>query len=167
MNATSILSSLVAENVNRLSIQHRTFACDPEFADTTGLCEKYGFVPTQITNTMLVAGKADPTRYAACVVLSTYKVNVNKVVRELLDVKRATFATAQETAAVTGMTVGGVGPFGLPMSLPIYVDASVLQESEVLSGGGNLAGKLLFAPSELCKLSNVKIIEALGIPRSA
>ena len=51
-------------------------------------------------------------------VLATTSLDVNHAVRSLLGVSRLSFASADETIAVTGMVVGGVTPFGLPRALP-------------------------------------------------
>ena len=47
-----------------------------------------------------------------------------------MGVKRLSFATAEQTMALTGMMVGGVTPFGLPEGLPLYIDSRVMGQSE-------------------------------------
>ena len=54
-----------------LGIDYELFACDPALADTAAFCAAYGFAPEDSANTILVIGKSDPPRYAACVVLAT------------------------------------------------------------------------------------------------
>ena len=68
-----------------------------------------------------------PTRYAACVVLANTRLGVNKRVRKLLGVSKASFATSEEMIELTGMEAGGVTPFALPADLPIYVNGRVRQ----------------------------------------
>ena len=43
---------------------------------------------------------------------------------------RPSFASAEETTALTGMLPGGVCPFGLPADLPLFVDSLVLEAGE-------------------------------------
>ena len=50
---------------------------------------------------------------------------MNRRVKGLMEVSRASFASADETMELTGMMIGGVTPFGLPDDLPIYADAKL------------------------------------------
>ena len=43
---------------------------------------------------------------------------------------RPSFATVEETTDLTGMTPGGVCPFGLPSDLPLFIDEAVLRSGE-------------------------------------
>ena len=55
-------------------------------------------------------------------VKATTRLDVNHAVRRLLDASRISFASADETRALTGMLLGGVTVFALPDDLPVYVD---------------------------------------------
>jgi prolyl-tRNA editing enzyme YbaK/EbsC (Cys-tRNA(Pro) deacylase) len=52
--------------------EYELFACDPALADTAAFCAAYGFALEDSANTIVVVGKADPPRYAACIVLATH-----------------------------------------------------------------------------------------------
>ena len=93
---------------------YELFACDPALADTAAFCAAYGFDPEDSANTIVVIGKSDPPRYAACVTLAPYRLDVNRAVRDRLGTRKASFAPAEDTAALTGMQMGGVTVFGLP-----------------------------------------------------
>ena len=161
----AILDPAVLASVTSHAVAHEVLACDPDLADTAAFCEHYGFAMEQAANTILVASKkVDPARYAVCVVLATTRLDVNQKVRELLGVKRLSFADAETTRAVTGMMIGGVTPFGLP-DLPVYVDSAVLEQVQVVMGGGNRSSKLLLAPAELGKLPNAVVVEGLAKAR--
>ena len=105
----------------------------------------------------------EPAKYAVCVVLGTTRLDVNKSVRELLGVKRASFADAETTQAVTGMEIGGVTAVGTS-GQPIYIDAAVLDRDQVVMGGGNRTSKLLLQPQELAKLPHAVVVEGLAKP---
>ena len=60
------------------------------------------------------------------------------------------------------MEIGGVTPFGLPEHLPIYVDAAVMGQREVVTGGGNSSSKVVLDPLELKKVPNLEIVEGLA-----
>lgn len=115
-------------------------------------------------NAIVTASKSDPVKYACCVILATTKLDVNKKVCQLLGVKRASFASSEQTIALTGMEVGGVTPFGLPQ-IPIYFDSKILDCSELVLGGGNRVSKIILNPHELNKLPNSSFVEGLAVSR--
>ena len=159
------LDPLVQRAVLSNDVVYEVLPCDPELADTAAFCAHYGFAIEQAANTILVASKkVAPPKYAACVVLGTTRLDVNKKVSELLAVKRLSFADEQTTLDLTGMMIGGVTPFGLG-DLPIYVDSAVMRQTRVVMGGGNRSSKLLLNPNELRKLPNVVVVEGLAKPR--
>ena len=135
---------------------------DPTLADTAAFCEAYGVAPEDSANTIVVVGKGDPPRYAACVVLATNRLDVNKVVRKRLGVRKASFASADETRDLTGMLIGGVTAFGLPDGMPVWVDARVMDRREVVLGGGSRSLKLRVAPQALLVLPTVEVVEGLA-----
>jgi prolyl-tRNA editing enzyme YbaK/EbsC (Cys-tRNA(Pro) deacylase) len=161
----SKLLPIVQESLDRAGVAYTVFACDPELADTTAFCKQYGFLEEESANTIIVAGKGEPKRYAACVVLATTKLDVNKSVCKLLEVKKASFASMDQALALSGMEYGGVTIFGLPDDIPVYVDARVLEQKRVVMGGGNRSSKVVLDPSELTKLPAVVVSTDLAKPR--
>jgi prolyl-tRNA editing enzyme YbaK/EbsC (Cys-tRNA(Pro) deacylase) len=147
---------------------YELFACDPALADTAAFCAAYGFDPEDSANTIVVIGKTDPPRFAACVTLSPYRLDVNRTVRDRLGTRKASFAPAEETAALTGMQMGGVTVFGLPPDLPIWVDARVMTRERIVLGGGSRSWKVLAAPAILRSLPGVVVVDGLATePRPA
>ncbi|HTE58600.1 MAG TPA: YbaK/EbsC family protein [Verrucomicrobiae bacterium] len=147
------------------NIQAQLLPCDPDLADTAAFCEHYGYSLDQSANTILVASKkVEPTNYAVCVVLATTRLDVNKKVCQLLAVKRASFASGEETVAQTDMMIGGVVAIGVS-DLPIYIDAAVMKQQKVIMGGGNRSSKLLLDPQELTKLPNAQVVDDLAKPK--
>ncbi|MCH2628607.1 MAG: hypothetical protein MKZ75_11090, partial [Acidimicrobiales bacterium] len=108
----------VVELLEAMRADYQIVECAPELADTAQFCEHYGYRLDESANAILVVGKGEPRLYALCVVLATTQVDVNKHVRQKLGVKKASFASPDETIELTGMPLGGVTPFGLPPSLP-------------------------------------------------
>ena len=147
-----------------LGVSYELFPCDPALADTAAFCATYGFAPGESANTIVVAGKSDPRRYAACIVLATHRLDVNRTVRDRLGTRKASFAGADETQALTGMAIGGVTPFGLPPELPVWVDAAVMALPRVVLGGGSRSWKVIAPPTILLALPNVEVVEALANP---
>jgi prolyl-tRNA editing enzyme YbaK/EbsC (Cys-tRNA(Pro) deacylase) len=145
------------------AVPYELFPCDPALADTAAFCAAYGFDPADSANTIVIAGKAEPRRYAACVVLAPHRLDVNRVVRVLLGTRRASFAAADETRSLTGMEIGGVTPFGLPPDLPLWVDARVMTRARIVLGGGSRSWKVIAPPQILLTLPGVQVVDGLAV----
>ncbi|MCU1489308.1 MAG: hypothetical protein JWM85_713 [Acidimicrobiaceae bacterium] len=150
--------------VSKLGIDFEVFPCDEALADTAAFCAAYGFSPQDSANTILVVGKGAEPRYAACVVLATTRLDVNRTVRARLGARKASFAGAEETRAITGMVIGGVTPFALPSELPIWVDLRVTERQRIVLGGGSRACKVVGPPTLLIAYPGVEVVEGLAIP---
>src|SRR3954470_20757190 len=144
---------------------YEVFACDPALADTAAFCAAYGFAPEDSANTIVVVGKSNPPVYAACVVLATHRLDVNRTVRERLGTRKASFASADETRELTGMEIGGATAFGLPADMPIWDHAAVMDRTRVVLGGGSRSWKVIPPPAILESIPNVEILAGLAAPR--
>lgn len=161
---SSILHSDVARALNQHNIAHEAIDCDPDLADTADFCAHYGFTADQSANTLLVGStKGDPV-YACCVLLANCRLDVNKTVRKKLGVRRLSFANPEITKQLTGMELGGVTPFALPDTLPLWIDSRVMQCEKIILGGGNRSSKVLMPPEGLLSVPNVEIVEGLAFP---
>jgi prolyl-tRNA editing enzyme YbaK/EbsC (Cys-tRNA(Pro) deacylase) len=138
--------------------------CDPALADTAAFCEAYGYAMEDSANTIVVVGKGDPPRHAACVLLATTRLDVNGTVRRRLGTRKASFADGGATLELTGMALGGVTAVGLPEGLPLWIDAAVLGRERIVLGGGSRSRKLLAAPSLLLELPGAELVEGLASP---
>jgi prolyl-tRNA editing enzyme YbaK/EbsC (Cys-tRNA(Pro) deacylase) len=143
---------------------YELFACDPALADTAAFCAAYGFSTGEAANTIVVIGKSDPPRYAACVVLATHRLDVNRVVKERLGTRKASFASQEEASTLTGMIIGGVTAFGLPAGLALWVDAAVMARPRIVLGGGSRSWKVIAPPSILLTLPGVEVVAGLAYP---
>lgn len=137
--------------------------CDPELADTAQFCEAYGYEPDDSANAIVVVGKSDPPVYAMCVVLASTRLDVNRTVRKRLGTKKASFAPAETTTELTGMTVGGVTPIARPADLPLWVDAAVMERKRIVLGGGSRSCKVVAPPELLTALPNTDVVDGLAI----
>ena len=153
---------LVVELLERIGLPYEIIACDPALADTAAFCDAYGYSPDESANAILVVGKSTPTVYALCVVLASTRLDVNGVVRRRLGTKKASFANADQTIAMTGMAIGGVTPFGLPRDLSIWVDRRVAECQRIIVGGGSRDRKVLCPPSTLLALVTAEIVDDLA-----
>ena len=156
------ISPAVAGFLSAHGIEYTTIECDPTFADTQAFCEKYGYSADESANVILIASKKGVQKFAACMVLATCRVDVNKTARKKLGVSRISFANPDQTREITGMELGGVTPFGMPGHVPVWIDARVMDCQRIILGGGNRSSKIIMAPSNLLKVPNVEIVDGLG-----
>lgn len=154
--------SEIVSALETLNIDFEIIEINPDFADTSAFCEKYGYPAEKSANTIIVASKRGPKKYAACVVLATQLLDVNKSVRKLMEVSRVSFASSEQMKELTGMEVGGVTPISLPENLPLYVDQKVMQCDWIILGGGGRDVKIKTSPELLTKIGG-KTVSRLGM----
>jgi prolyl-tRNA editing enzyme YbaK/EbsC (Cys-tRNA(Pro) deacylase) len=158
------MTDSVLESAAAAGDRFEVIECDPELADTAAFCETYGYSLDQSANAIVVVGKSEPRVHIVCLVLATTRLDVNGVVRKRLGVRKASFASGDETTAMTGMTIGGVTPYGLPADLPVWIDARVMACDQVIVGGGSRDRKLLVPPASLAALPGAEIVDGLAKP---
>ncbi|MCW5253684.1 MULTISPECIES: YbaK/EbsC family protein [unclassified Streptomyces] len=139
---------------------------DPRWADTAVFVEHYGRdLLERSANCVVVAGRrGGGTTLAACVVLSTSRVDVNGVARRTLGARKASFAPMDTATGESGMEYGGITPVGLPDGWPVLVDSAVVDLPYVLVGSGRRRGKLLVPGKALAELPGAEVVDGLGVP---
>ena len=155
----------VRQMLDELGAEYEWMEIDPAFADTAQFCEQYGVPEVNSGNTIIVASRREPRQFCACLVQATVQLDVNRTVRKLMGVRRLSFASAEDTAALTGMMIGGVTPFGLPDDLPLYIDEPVMALDWVIVGAGSRSAKVKLQPSVFEKLPNVQVVAELSRTR--
>ena len=158
------MADAVLRQLDALGLAYEVVPCDPDLADTAAFCAAYGYAPEDSANAIVVVGKSDPPSYVMCLVLSSTRLDVNRVVRKRMGVRRASFASAAQTMELTGMAIGGVTPFGVPGDLPLWIDARVMDRPQVIIGGGGRDRKLLVPPATLAGHPEVTVVEGLAMP---
>ena len=156
----NVLDPPVRAVLERIDVPYEVVECDPALADTAKFVQAYGYSLDDSANAIVVIGKADPPRYVACVVLASTRLDVNRAVKQKLGA-RASFASADDVAKLTGMTLGGVTPIGIT-DIPIWVDARVMTRERIVIGGGNRSCKIVTSPEIFRSLPNVEIVEGLA-----
>ena len=139
--------------------------CDDELADTAAFCAYYQVPLENSVNAILVRDKADGGNHALCMVAATHRLDVNKTVRKRLGAKKASFATPDETRAITGMEIGGVSPIGLPVGVRVWVEESIMKLDYIILGGGNRISKLKVPPDIFLQIADCEIVAELARPR--
>ena len=163
MAAQSEIEKTVIATLQNLGIPYEFIEIEPIFADTAEFCREYGYSLDICGNTIVVASKRGEKQYSACIVLGSDRLDVNKTVRALMGVSRLSFASAEETESLTGMTVGGVTPFALPNDLQVYADEKLLALDYVILGSGSRSSKIQIAPHALRKLPKIQFVSGLSM----
>jgi prolyl-tRNA editing enzyme YbaK/EbsC (Cys-tRNA(Pro) deacylase) len=158
------MSDSVLDQLTSLGLDHEVVPCDPDLADTAAFCAAYGYAEEDSANAIVVVGKSDPPRHVMCLVLADTRLDVNRVVRKRLGVRKCSFASAEETMALTGMQIGGVTPFGTTTPLDLWIDARVMDRPQVIIGGGSRDRKLLVPPATLAAHPGAEVVEDLAKP---
>jgi prolyl-tRNA editing enzyme YbaK/EbsC (Cys-tRNA(Pro) deacylase) len=159
---TDDIDRRVAASLDALGVPYEVMTIDPDFADTARFCERYGIPLENSANTIVVASKKEPKQYCACVVKATTRLDVNHAVRRLMKASRVSFATAEETKALTGMMIGGVTVLALPPDLPVYVDERVMALDWLIVGGGSRSTKIRTSPELFRRLPGTTIVSGLA-----
>ena len=152
----------VTEVLNALGIPYELIPIDPQYADTAAFCARYAVPIEHGGNTIVVASKKEPRQFCACVVKASRRLDVNHTVRKLMGVSKVSFASAEETQALTGMMLGGVTVFALPPDLPIYVDATLMALPWLILGSGSRSSKIKIAPAVFERLPGARIVSELS-----
>ncbi|MDF2230629.1 YbaK/EbsC family protein [Cutibacterium acnes] len=153
-----LLAATVAGRVAELP-SAVVFSIGPEIADT----EAFGEGPETCANCVIVRGKrGDIEKYVACLVLATTRVDVNKVVRKKLDVRKASFAPIDEAVGMSGMEYGGITPVGLPAEWPIWIDPRVAEAEAVCIGSGLRSSKLIVGGGDVLSLPGAEVVAGLA-----
>jgi prolyl-tRNA editing enzyme YbaK/EbsC (Cys-tRNA(Pro) deacylase) len=164
---TDDIDGKVTASLDRLGIPYEVMTIDPDFADTARFCERYDIPLENSANTIVVASKKEPKQYCACVVKATTRLDVNHAVRRLMNVSRVSFATSEETKALTGMMIGGVTVLALPADLPIYVDERLMGLEWLILGGGSRSTKVKVSPEIFRRLPNTTVVPNLATDAGA
>lgn len=162
-SAPELLATPTAAALATVTGDVDVFAIDPEIADTAALLSATGLGPETSANCVLVAGsRSGDERIAACMVLAHTRADVNKRVKKLLDVRKASFLPIDRAVGESGMEYGGIGPIGLPAGYRILIDSRVAEADEIIIGSGIRGSKLLLSGATLASVPGAEVIEGLA-----
>ena len=156
----------VRAHLDRLGATYELIEIDPQRANTAAFCEHYGYPLETSGNCIVVASKTGARQHVACVVPATMQLDVNRTVRKRMGVRKASFAPAGETVALTGMLPDGVTPFGLPDTprgpFPVYVAPELCEHERVIVGGGSRRVKIHVDPEVFTRMPGAEIVPDLA-----
>lgn len=138
-------------------------AIDPSLADTAAMGEAYDVPLAASVNCVLVGGsRGGEERVAACLVRADTRADVNRTVKRLLDVRKASFLDRDRAVAGSGMEHGGITPVGLPRSWRLLLDARVTDVEVAVVGSGVRRSKLLLPGALLADLPGAEVVPDLA-----
>jgi prolyl-tRNA editing enzyme YbaK/EbsC (Cys-tRNA(Pro) deacylase) len=162
-----LLAAPVLAAIRALQLDCRVAPIEEDLADTAAFCAAYEVPPEISANCVVVAGRrGEVSTMAACIVLATYRADVNKTVRKHLDVRKISFASMEEAVAQTRMEYGGITPIGLPDGWPILVDSATVQPEWVVVGSGIRGSKIILPGPALARLPSAEVLD-LAQPASS
>ena len=153
---------IIRQFLESTKLEFEVLDCDPEFADTHVFCKEYGIDLGDSVNSIIVKTKTGELKYAACALLATTKLDINKTVRKKLGARKVSFADIEETTKLTTMNIGGVTPLSLPTTLPLWIDSKVMQRNSIILGGGNRSSKIKVSSKIFNFTPNTEIVEGLA-----
>ena len=152
----------VIADLERHGLEYEVMDCDPDLADTAAFCEAYDIPLEKSANAILVASRKPEGHHALCVVLAHTNLDVNKTVRKKLGVRKVSFAPPELTKELTGQEIGGVTIFGIPDSIPVWLDSRVMDRDWVIVGAGSRSAKIKLDPSQLRDLDGFEVVDELA-----
>jgi Cys-tRNA(Pro) deacylase len=119
--------------LEKLGIPHQVFRHANPVTSLEQAARERGQRPEQVVRSILFRIAED--EFVMVLVAGPAQVSW-KLLRKLLGKSRISLATEDEVLAVTGYSIGKVGPFGIPRQLKILIEAGVLSEEEISIGSG-------------------------------
>ncbi len=136
---------------------------DADLADTAAFNEAFGLPATAGANCVVVAGRREGVeRVAACVVRADTRADVNRTVKQLLDVRKSSFLSMDRAVEESGMAYGGITPVGVPEAWRILVDSRVPEMELAVLGSGLRTSKLLLPGQLLAALPGAEVVHGLA-----
>ena len=153
------IENKVLDYLKTQQIEYEKIDIDPNFSDTQNFCKKYNFSLDQSANTIILESKRPKGLYAIAVVRASKKLDVNTKLKNIMGVKKLSFANAVKSEEITGMKVGGITPFGLSQKFQIYFDEGLKLSKKIVFGGGSRNFKILIEPIYLPNIPNAQFLD--------
>jgi prolyl-tRNA editing enzyme YbaK/EbsC (Cys-tRNA(Pro) deacylase) len=145
----AIVGWLTRSNVPFRHVQHQPTFTSEESAAARG-------EPVKVGGKALVVKVGDEFKLF---VLSAALKFDSAVVKRHFGVKKIRFAEREELEALTGLVPGSVPPFGPPiLSLPLYVDPSVLANPVIAFNAGSLTDSVIMAVEDYVRIAKPEVL---------
>jgi len=129
-----------------LHIPHRLFTHPGPVHSLEQAADERGQTPEQVVRSLLF--RLEEGRYLMVLAAGSGQVSW-AALRGHLGVKRLTTADRDEVQSVTGYPIGAVAPFGLSTPMPVLIDSSVAEQTEVSIGSGVRGTTVILSTADL------------------
>jgi len=129
-----------------LHIPHRLFTHPGPVHSLEQAADERGQTPEQVVRSLLF--RLEEGRYLMVLAAGPGQVSW-AALRGHLGVKRLTTADRDEVQSVTGYPIGAVAPFGLSTPMPVLIDSSVAEQTEVSIGSGVRGTTVILSTADL------------------
>lgn len=129
-----------------LGIPHRVFTHPGLVSSLEQAAAERGQTPEQVVRSLLF--RLEEGRYVLVLAAGPAQISW-AALRAHLGVSRLTTADRDEVQTVTGYAIGAVGPFGLVTPMPVLVDVSVAEQTEVSIGSGVRGTTVILSTADL------------------
>jgi len=129
-----------------LHIPHRVFVHPGSVHSLEQAAAERGQTPAQVVRSLLF--RLEEGRYVMVLAAGPAQISW-AALRAHLGVSRLSMAQRDEVVNVTGYPIGAVGPFGMPAPVPVLVDSSVAEQSEVSIGSGLRGTTVILSTADL------------------
>lgn len=138
-----------------------------EISESTATVEEaaraYGVRPGQIAKTL--SFRIDGGKPILIVARGDTRID-NRKIKNTFGGK-AKMLSADEVVAYTGHPIGGVCPFDLPQSLPVYCDVSLKSFEVVMPAAGSTHSAVEISPEHLMTLVNGEWVDVCKLPETS
>jgi prolyl-tRNA editing enzyme YbaK/EbsC (Cys-tRNA(Pro) deacylase) len=149
MSLASVRSFLAAQAPDIEILIH-----DGSTATVAEAAAAHGVPPAAIAKTLSLAVGAEPF---LLVTAGTARLDNKKAKAQFGG--KVSMLGPEEVLRLTGHPVGGVCPFGLATSLPVYCDVSLKLFAEVVPAAGSTSSALRTTPARIAELSAAKWVD--------
>ena len=117
-----------------------------------------------IVKTLVFCFKQQERKEPAIALISGDKIcDVEQLQKEMTIEGKHFRIGAEEVKRITGYTIGGVSPVGLPPEIPIAIDEALFRFEKVWCAAGNQFFVFPIAPKDLVPLTNGVLSAKIGI----
>jgi len=147
-NAARILDGL------RISYKISEYQVDESDLSAEAVARKVGLPVGQVFKTLVVRG--DKSGVLMACIPGAAELDL-KALAAVSRNKKVEMVQLKEVQPLTGYIRGGVSPIGAKKHYPVYVDASVLQWTEVSVSAGMRGKQIVLPPADLIRAVNAQV----------
>lgn len=147
----------LADYIEQHEIEAEILHLRAETPTVAAAADAAGVRPEQIVKSVLFIADGRPV----LVITNGLTRIQRKRLADALDMsrRRVKMADGEQVQSITGYEIGAVPPFGHPLKLDTLLDRGVLQQEEVLGGGGETNALMRVTVGELQRVTDGRVVD--------